>query len=54
LSAITRGARFAIVAGLLWYFGEPVRNFIEKRLEWVMLAFLLTIVAGFVIARYVI
>ncbi len=52
LSAITRGARFLIVAALLYWFGEPVREFIEKRLELVMLGFLVLIVGGFVIARY--
>ena len=52
LSAITRGARFLIVAGLLYRFGEPVRGFIEKRLELVMLGLLAVIVAGFIIARY--
>ena len=54
LSIITRGARFAIVAGLIYWFGEPVREFIEKRLELVMLGLLVAIVGGFVIARYVI
>lgn len=52
LSAITRGARFLLVAGLLYRFGEPVREFIEKRLELVMLGFLVAIVGGFLIARY--
>ena len=52
LSAITRGARFMIVAALLYWFGEPVREFIEKRLELVMLGMLVIIVGGFVIARY--
>ncbi len=52
LSIITRGGRFLIVAGLLYWFGEPVRAFIEKRLELVMLGLLVAIVAGFVIARY--
>src|SRR4026208_1008600 len=27
-----RGARFFIVAALLWRFGEPIRTFVEKRL----------------------
>ena len=52
LSIITRGIRFALVAGLLYWFGEPVRGFIEKRLEYVLLGFLVIIVLGFVIARY--
>lgn len=54
LSAITRGARFFLVAGLLYLFGEKVRAFIEKRLELAMLVVLAAIVAGFLIARYVI
>jgi membrane protein YqaA with SNARE-associated domain len=54
LSAITRGVRFGIVAGLLAYFGDPIRNFIEKRLEYVMLGFLAVIILGFVIARYIV
>ena len=54
LSAITRGARFSLEAGLLYWLGEPVRAFIEKWLEWVMVGVLLLIVAGFLIARYVI
>jgi membrane protein YqaA with SNARE-associated domain len=52
LSAITRGARFTIVAGLIYWFGEPIRNFIEKRLEVAMLVALGTIVAGFLLAHY--
>ena len=53
LSVLTRGARFTLVAGLVYWFGEPIRGFIEKRLELAMLIALATIVAGFVIARYV-
>jgi len=53
LSALTRGARFGLEAGLLYFFGEPVRAFIEKRLEWAMVAVFVAVVAGFVLARYV-
>ncbi len=53
-SAITRGARFGIVAGLLAWFGEPIRTFIEKRLEYVMISVLVLVVAGFLVARYVV
>ncbi len=52
LSVITRGARFTIVAGLIYWFGEPIRHFVEKRLELVMLAVLGTIIAGVLIAKY--
>ena len=50
--AITRSARFTVEAALLYWIGEPVREFIEKRLEGVLIVFLLLIVAGFVIAKY--
>jgi membrane protein YqaA with SNARE-associated domain len=48
----SRSVRFFLVAGLLWQFGEPVRHFIEKRLELVTMAFLVLLVAGFFIIRY--
>jgi membrane protein YqaA with SNARE-associated domain len=54
LSFITRGARFFIEAGLLYYYGEPIRGFIERRLEMVATLTLAVIVSGFVIFRYVI
>jgi membrane protein YqaA with SNARE-associated domain len=54
LSIITRGARFFLVAGLLYFLGPSVRNFIEKRLEWAMVIALAVVIAGFVIARYVV
>ncbi|BCJ89378.1 cytochrome b561 [Terrihabitans soli] len=52
LSLITRGARFFLIAGLLKAYGEPIRAFIEKRLELVMVLFLVILVAGFVAVKY--
>jgi len=52
LCAITRGSRFTLEAALLYWLGEPVREFIEKRLELVTVGFLALVVAGFLIARY--
>jgi membrane protein YqaA with SNARE-associated domain len=54
LSAITRGARFGAEAALLYYFGAPIREFIEKRLELAMLLVVGTIIAGLIMAKYVI
>ena len=54
VGVITRGARFFAVAALLRLFGEPIRDFIEKRLDWVMLGVLVVVVGGFVVARYAI
>jgi membrane protein YqaA with SNARE-associated domain len=53
LSFITRGLRFFIVAELLRHFGEPIRDFIEKRLTLVTSAFLIVVVGGILAARYV-
>ena len=47
-SLVTRGARFFLVAGLLRFFGEPIRTFIERQLGWVLLAILVGIIGGFV------
>ncbi len=51
-SIVTRGARFFIVATLLWRFGEPIRAFIEQRLTLVTWLFLIALVGGFVAFRY--
>jgi membrane protein YqaA with SNARE-associated domain len=51
-SIVTRGARFFLVAALLWKFGEPIRAFIEKRLTLVMWLFLIALVGGFVAVKF--
>ena len=50
LSVITRGARFFLVAGALHWFGEPLRNAMERNFAAVLGAFVAMVVAGFVIA----
>jgi membrane protein YqaA with SNARE-associated domain len=54
LSIITRGIRFCLVAGVLAYYGEPIRDFMEKRLEAVMLGMVAIVISGFVIVKYVV
>lgn len=54
LSLITRGARFFLIAGLLKIYGEPIRAFIEKRLELVTIFFLVILVGGFVAVKYLV
>ncbi len=53
-SIATRGARFFLVAALLKAFGPPIRDFIERRLTLVTTAFLVCLVGGFVVIRYVV
>jgi len=38
-SVLSRGARFFMVAALLWHFGPPVRAFIERHLAGLTIAF---------------
>jgi membrane protein YqaA with SNARE-associated domain len=51
-SILARGLRFFIVAGLLWKFGEPIRDFIEKRLGLMFTLFIALLIGGFVLVRY--
>jgi membrane protein YqaA with SNARE-associated domain len=51
-SIVTRGARFFLVAALLWKYGEPIQQFIEKRFALVSWAFLIALVGGFVAVKY--
>lgn len=51
-SVISRGMRFFLLAALLYYFGPPIREFIEKRLEILTLGFLVALVGGFLALKY--
>lgn len=53
-SIVARGLRFGIVAGLLYFFGPPIRDFIERRLGLVFTIFLVLLIGGFVLIRYVV
>lgn len=53
-SIVARAMRFYLVAGLLYYFGEPIRDFIERRLSLVTTIFVVLLVAGFVAVKYVV
>src|SRR5262245_14833195 len=52
-SIVPRVMRFYLVAALLYWFGEPIRDFIERRLSLVTTAFLVLLVGGFVAIKYV-
>ncbi|RJL06107.1 DedA family protein [Paracoccus aestuarii] len=51
-SIIGRSLRFFIVAGLLWKFGEPIRDFIERRLGLVFTLFCVALIGGFALLRF--
>ena len=49
---IARGIRFFLVAALLWKFGAPIRDFIERRLGLMTSLFLILLFGGFLLVRY--
>ncbi|MFQ5784423.1 MAG: YqaA family protein [Alphaproteobacteria bacterium] len=51
-SILSRGLRFGVEAALLWRFGPPIRDFIERHLGKVMTAAVALLLGGFVLARW--
>jgi len=51
-SILARGLRFFIVAWLLWKFGTPIRDFIEKRLGLMFTLFVIVLVGGFYLVKH--
>ena len=52
-SLLSRGARFYIEAAMLWYFGEPIRDFVEKYLGWLVTIGFIVLFGGFVALKFV-
>ena len=51
-SIAARGLRFFIVAALLWKFGTPIRDFIERRLGLMFTLFMMLLFGGFYVVKY--
>ncbi|MBR6409131.1 MAG: DedA family protein [Alphaproteobacteria bacterium] len=51
-SVLARGGRFFVVAWLLKKYGAPMKGFIEKNLGWLSVLFLILLVGGFWILKY--
>lgn len=49
---VARGIRFFVVAGLLWQFGAPMRDFIERRLGLMFTLFMILLIGGFALVKY--
>lgn len=50
-SIIARGMRFFLVAGLLYYFGAPIRDWIERRLGLATILFVVLLLGGFYVVK---
>jgi membrane protein YqaA with SNARE-associated domain len=51
-SILARGLRFFILAALLRRFGEPIRDFIERRLGILSIVFVVLLFGGFYLVRH--
>lgn len=51
-SVIARGLRFYLIAWLLKRYGEPMKVFIEKNLNLLSILFLLLLIGGFAIIKF--
>jgi len=52
-SVVGRSARFFLVAALIYKFGEPVREFIERYFNLLALLFAALLVGGFIIVKMI-
>ena len=52
-SIVSRGLRFFIVCGLIYWFGPTIKDFIEKYLGWLTLIACIVLVGGFVALKYI-
>ena len=51
-SVVARGLRFFLIAALLYRFGAPIRDFIERRLGLMFTLAVVILIAGFAAVRY--
>ena len=53
ISAVSRGARFFLLAGLIRLWGAQIRGFIERYFNLLSVLVLIALVLGFVLLKYV-
>ena len=53
-SIAARGLVFFVICGLLYFFGQPIRAFIERRLGVLFTLFLVLLFGGFIAIKYLI
>lgn len=51
-SLISRSARFFLVAGLIYKFGQPIRYFLERYFNLLTILFFILLIGGFVFIKY--
>lgn len=51
-STLARGLRFFVIAALLYRYGAPIEEFIRRHLGALAVVFVVLLIAGFVLAKY--
>jgi membrane protein YqaA with SNARE-associated domain len=51
-SVLSRSARFFTVAGLIFFFGPPIKRFIDRYFNLLTVAFFVLLVGGFLVVKY--
>jgi len=51
ISFIGRGIRFFLVAALLWKWGKPMKQYIERNLAWLSILFFILLIGAFFLIK---
>lgn len=51
-SLVSRSARFFLVAAFIWKFGAPVKYYIDKYFNVISIVFMILLIGGFVLIKY--
>lgn len=51
-SVLARSLRFFLIAALLWKFGAPIRDFIDRRFGWVSTVAIALLIGGFAVVKW--
>ena len=51
-SLVSRSARFFLVAAIIWKFGKPVKEYIDKYFNIITIVFMILLVGGFALVKY--
>ncbi len=52
-SVFSRSTRFFAIAGLIYFFGPPIRTFIDKYFNLLSIVFVVLLIGGFAVVRWV-
>jgi membrane protein YqaA with SNARE-associated domain len=52
VSALSRSARFFLVAGVIYLWGESVKHLLVKYFNWFSLVFMVLLIGGFVLVKH--